>query len=60
VRLVEAAKGRFIGPGGRVLSEGEGSSFAYRTAGEQYVRFEAEGKAGRIFLQPCFGKAAFD
>jgi hypothetical protein len=60
VRLVEAAKGRFIGPEGRVLSEGEGSSFAYRTAGEQYVRFEAEGKAGRIFLQPFFGKAAFD
>ena len=56
VRLAEAAKGRFIGPGGRTLSEGEGSGFAYRTAGEQYVRFEAEGKAGRIFLQPFFAQ----
>jgi hypothetical protein len=58
VHLAENAKGRFVGPGGRVLAEGEGRSFAYRTAGEPYVRFEAEGKAGRrIFLQPFFKQA---
>jgi hypothetical protein len=60
VCLAASAKGRFIGPGGRTLSGGEGSGFAYRTVGEQYVRFEAEGKAGRIFLQPFFAQGVFD
>ncbi len=57
VQLAEHAKGRFIGPQGSVLAEGEGTSFAYRSAGEPYIRFEAEGKAGRIFLQPFFALA---
>ena len=26
----------------------------YRAGAEDYVRFEAEGKTGRIFLQPMF------
>jgi hypothetical protein len=54
VRLSADARGRFVGPGGRVLHEADGTAFTYRPGGEDYVRFEAEGKAGRIFLQPFF------
>ena len=46
--------GAFVGPGGRILAKGEGTRFAYRAGAEDYVRFEAEGEAGRIFLQPMF------
>jgi len=56
VRLAESARGSFIGPGGRVLEEGEGTLFQYAAKGEMYVRFEAEGSAGRIFLQPFFAE----
>ena len=57
VTLASEARGRFIGPGGAVLSEGGGREFGYRWAGEAYVRFEAEGGAGRLFLQPFFAEA---
>jgi len=56
VRLGSEARGRFVGPGGTVLSESTGSWFAFRAHDEDYVRFEAEGSAGRIFLQPFFQK----
>ena len=46
--------GRFIGPGGVLRAESEGSRFEYRAAGEAHMRFEAEGQAGRLFLQPFF------
>ena len=46
--------GAFVGPGGRTLTKGEGTRFTYRAGAEDYVRFEAEGKTGRIFLQPMF------
>lgn len=46
--------GRFVGPGGAQLSIGEGTRFTYVAGEESYVRFEAEGEAGRIFLQPMF------
>jgi hypothetical protein len=54
VRLRSEAEGRFVGPGGAVLRAGRGSDFSCEWAGERYVRFEAEGGAGRIFLQPFF------
>ena len=54
VELEREARGRFVGPGGKVLAGDVGSRFAYRVDGEAYVRFEAEGEAGRIFLQPAF------
>ncbi len=47
-------QGLFIGPGGVELAKGEGTHFAYRAGNEAYVRFQAEGKAGRLFLQPLF------
>jgi hypothetical protein len=52
VRLAEQARGRFVGPGGRILAMWEGREFLYTTDGEPRIRFEAEGRAGRIFLQP--------
>lgn len=58
VRLDSDASGRFIGPVGRVLSETRGRQFSCRASGEAYVRFEAEGPAGRIFLQPFFRSGA--
>jgi hypothetical protein len=54
VVLSAPARCRFIGPGGRVLASSEGREAAYRASGEAYVRFEAEGADGRIFLQPFF------
>ncbi len=54
VRLAAPARGRFIGPEGKVLSEAEGIAFSHRCSTEAYVRFEAEGKKGRVFLQPFF------
>ena len=49
-----ACTGRFVGPGGAVLAESEGRSFEFTVTSEAYVRFEAEGEAGRLFLQPLF------
>ena len=46
--------GRFIGPHGEILHESAGTTFAYRATDEAYVRFEAEGETGRLFLQPMF------
>jgi hypothetical protein len=54
VRLQTEARGRFIGPGGVILAEAEGEELQYRWDGGPYVRFEAEGEKGRIFLQPFF------
>lgn len=49
-----ACTGKFIGPGGRTLCEGRGTQFEYAAGEEAYVRFEAEGETGRIFLQPMW------
>ena len=46
--------GSFIGPEGRVLAESTGTQFSYRAGDEVYVRFEAQGDTGRIFLQPMW------
>jgi hypothetical protein len=54
IRIDAEARGRFVGPGGRVLNGTQASAFSCRAGGEDYVRFEAEGAAGRIFLQPFF------
>ena len=54
VRLSSEARGRFVGPGGRTVAEASGREFHCRHAGEAYLRFEAEGAAGRLFLQPFF------
>ena len=45
---------RFIGPGGRELDVASGTRFGYQARGESYVRFQAEGERGRLFLQPLF------
>jgi len=47
-------RGRFVGPGGRVLASGTERSFRYRLGPETYARFEAEGADGRLFLQPVY------
>jgi hypothetical protein len=57
VRLEHSAEGRFVGPGGRVLSSSAGRDFTWRHDGEAYVRFEAQGEAGMIWLQPLFPAA---
>ena len=54
VELDAPGRGRFVGPEGRVLAEGEGRAFAYDAGDEAYVRFEAQGESGRIFLQPMW------
>jgi hypothetical protein len=54
VELNSECQGRFIGPGGKVLSASEGAEFEHNMGDEAYVRFEAEGDSGRIFLQPMF------
>jgi hypothetical protein len=50
--------GLFVGPGGEELSKADGTRFEYRAGDEAYVRFEAEGETGRLFLQPMFRQAA--
>jgi hypothetical protein len=57
VELSAPCEGRFIGPGGVVLSRSENTTFEYEVGDEAYVRFEGEGEAGRIFLQPLFRDA---
>lgn len=52
VRLAGDAEGRFVGPRGRVLAQSAGREFVWRHRGEAYVRFEARGTAGRLWLQP--------
>ena len=46
--------GRFIGPGGKVLSESYDTEFRYELTGESYVRFEAKGEDGELFLQQIY------
>ena len=46
--------GRFIGPGSRELGGGNGTYFSYQAKGETYIRFQAEGESGHLFLQPLF------
>jgi hypothetical protein len=57
VRLAGPAEGRFIGPDGRVLSHSTGREFCRRHDGEAYLRFEAQGDAGMLWLQPFFPAA---
>jgi hypothetical protein len=47
-------QGVFIGPGGKKLAHHTGTQFEYNARDEAYIRFEAEGETGRIFLQPMF------
>jgi hypothetical protein len=54
VEVDAACHARFVGPEGRVLADGEGTRFTYRPGDESYVRFEAQGDTGRIFLQPMW------
>lgn len=54
IELDAPARGAFIGPGGTVLAESTGAAFDYRVGAEEYVRFQAHGEGGRIFLQPAF------
>ena len=54
VQVDAPCRGRFIGPGGAELGCASGTSFEYRTQGEDYIRFQGEGETGRIFLQPMF------
>ncbi len=54
VATASSCTGRFVGPGGLVLCEAEGRVFEYAVTDEAYVRFEAEGPARRLFLQPMF------
>jgi hypothetical protein len=58
VRLDGEARGRFVGPGGRVQGASEGREFSLRAVDGDYVRFEAEGGKGRIFLQPFFSSVS--
>jgi len=54
VVVEEPCTGRFIGPRGSLLAESEGSEFEYTLSAQPYVRFEAEGESGLLFLQPMF------
>ena len=56
VKVDAPCVGAFVGPGGEVLLRDEGTVFAYRAKHEAYVRFEAEGETGRLFLQPMFAE----
>jgi hypothetical protein len=57
VRLARPAEGRFIGSEGRVLSRSMGRDFAWQHDGGVYLRFEAQGDAGMLWLQPFFPAA---
>ena len=46
--------GSFVGPGGERLSTTTGRTFTYEANDQAYIRFQAEGENGRIFLQPMF------
>jgi hypothetical protein len=47
-------RGRFIGPGGRLLSERVAPIHEYMVSDEAYVRFEAEHNGRKLWLQPFF------
>jgi hypothetical protein len=54
VETRDPCAGRFVGPGGAVLREDHGAHFTFAASDEPYVRFEAEGEAGMLWLQPFF------
>ena len=54
VAVEQPCEGRFVGPQGKVLSASDGDEFEYTVSIEPYVRFEAEGDQGLLFLQPMF------
>ncbi|MBI3986107.1 MAG: hypothetical protein HY343_04270 [Lentisphaerae bacterium] len=54
ITLETGAVGRFVGPRGVIRAQAEGRHFDYTATDEAYVRFEAEGEAGKLFLQPLF------
>ena len=60
IEVVTAAPcvGRFVGPGGAILSEADGTRFEYTVGDEGYIRFEGKGASGLLFLQPMFQSAA--
>ena len=54
VSMPRHCTGRFIGPGGAVLSRQTGVVFEYSVKDEPYVRFEAEHNGRKMWLQPFF------
>ena len=54
VNVESSCAGVFLGPGGEELAGGEGTHFEHAAEREDYVRFQAEGDAGLLFLQPMF------
>jgi len=54
VKTASDCEGVFVGPGGTRLSAGAGRQFEYTAHSEDYIRFEAQGGAGRLFLQPMW------
>ncbi len=58
VVTAEPCTGRFIGPGGAILSATDGTRFEHTVGDESYVRFEGKGASGRLFLQPMFRSAS--
>ena len=58
VDVETSCAGVFIGPGGQALGGGEGTHFEHAVGGEAYVRFQAEGDTGLLFLQPMFRQSS--
>ena len=54
VKFARKCTGRFVGPGGQVLSEAIDTVFSHSITDEAYIRFEATGSDGELFLQPLF------
>lgn len=52
VRASDGCTVRFIGPHGEVLAEQAGPEASFAPQGQQYVRVEAEGPAGKAWSQP--------
>ena len=50
--------GLFVGAGGQELAKDQGVRFEHTAGDEAYVRFEAEGDTGRIFLQPMWARSS--
>jgi len=51
VTVAAPCTGRFVGPGGQTLAQAQGMQFEYQVQDEAYVRFEAQGAQGQLFLQ---------
>lgn len=56
VNVGRPCTGRFIGPGGKCLSEAQGTRFEHVVTDESYVRFEAQAGRAQLFLQPMFAE----